>query len=316
MRIRFLAAGAFKIRNSRRFKIFNGKLGVLDSLKLSGEHYSCAQSPSNMVLIFLPHLCYNQRLAFCGGSNQVKEIDRVASESVAKKIDEHFRRLERMRILGQLAASIAHDLKNVIGIVSFSAETLSTKFNLQGEVKEYVDVLHRNAEQAAQIVKDLLDFTKTRVPNLAPGSLNDVLAGSLKLIKTKCMKHKISLTEKLDSNLPPVLLEPFELKGAFLNLLLNSIEAMPDGGSLGVKSEAHPAAKSVAVTIQDNGIGMSEAEIQNIGEPFYTTKPEGSGLGFYITKQILEFHKAQLSLERNKNGSGITVRITFSQIEP
>ena len=236
------------------------------------------------------------------------------SEPLTDKLSKQFRQIERLRILGQLAASVAHDLKNVVGIVAFTAETLSDKINLPEEAREYVDVIHRNSEEALRIVRELLDFTKTRETALVPGSVNDVLESSLKLVKAKCVKHKITLESRLSPRLPPVMAAPFELKSAFLNLFLNAVEAMPDGGRLRVESQADESAKRVEVFITDTGVGLSDDDLKNIGQPFFTTKPEGSGLGFYITKQILDQHKAVISFGKNTNGTGVTVRISFPQI--
>ena len=227
------------------------------------------------------------------------------------KIREELKRIEDIRILGQMTACVVHELKNVIGIVAFSAETLSHQMKLEGEVKEYVDVIHRNADQAAQIVKELLDFARKKETPSVVGNIHDIVQASLKLVYKKCAAHHIEIKTQFSNENPTQLIHPLELKSAFLNLLLNAIEAMPNGGILNIETIYNETQRQYHVLICDTGTGILEENISKIGDAFFTTKSEGSGLGIYMTRQILERHHSKLIFTNNPNSKGTRAELTF-----
>lgn len=233
----------------------------------------------------------------------------------AELYNQYILRTERHRIMAQAAVAVAHDLRNLISTTLLSAEILQdNRFNLSPQAKECVETVVGNATAAAEIVGHLLGFTKERLSALEPKKIQDQLKMIVKLITTKCRKQNIVLKTEISDELPPVLIDDSNLRAAFLNLLFNSIEAMQEGGTLTLKCLRGETPQKVLVTIEDTGPGITSEQLNNLGKPFFTTKEEGAGIGFYIAKQIFEYHKAYLEVRTNPNNKGLKISITFPAV--
>jgi PAS domain S-box-containing protein len=212
-----------------------------------------------------------------------------------KKVQDALLRTERLAIAGQLGASLAHEISNplqsVIGCLGLAEKNLAEG----ADVSRYLRVAREELRRAAGTVAQLRDLHRLSEPEGRKFTdLNALLEQVLLLCKKKCEECRIKVDWKRADNLPSVLLVPDRLRQVFLNLILNALDATPEGGRLEVSttrttaSEAAPA--GVCISFIDSGSGIAPDVLPHVFDPFYSTKPQGLGLGLYITHKIVEAH--------------------------
>lgn len=230
---------------------------------------------------------------------------------------------ERLRALGQMASGIAHDINNALSPVSLYTESLlETEPNLSEKARNYLVVILRAVEDVAQTVARMREFYRQREiqSELAPVDLNSLAQQVLDLTRVRWsdmqQKHGvvINTTTDLCPGLPKIMGVESEIREALTNLIFNAVDAMPDGGTLTVRTLLATSAgeKSALIEVTDTGIGMDEDTRQRCLEPFFTTKGErGTGLGLAMVFGMVQRHSSSLEIE-SAPGTGTTVRLVFN----
>jgi PAS domain S-box-containing protein len=232
-----------------------------------------------------------------------------------KRVEEALQRAEQMKMVGELATGLAHEIKNPLAGIKASVEILAKELNISEEdrsiVKQAIDEIRR----IELLLKSLLNFAKPAKPKLTVVDINDILDKTISF----ALKHPsfssntstpISASKDFDKNLPEVLADPVQMQQVFLNLLINAVEAMPEGGILGMKTCYDAKPNSVQIMISDTGTGINKDMISNIFQPFFTTKRKGTGLGLAITRRLVEQNGGQIRVESNP-GNGTMFIISF-----
>jgi GAF domain-containing protein/ActR/RegA family two-component response regulator len=223
-------------------------------------------------------------------------------------------RTEKLRALGEMASGVAHDFNNVLAAVLGCADMM-LKHSSDTQLRNWAGIIERAAADGAHTVRRLQEFTRVRRDRPAvPVDLNAVVRGALEMTQSRWRDEpaRRSAVIELRTSLPPVasiLGDPAELREALTNLILNALDAMPNGGVLSVATTTFNDA--VRVTVSDTGIGMPEHVQKKIFDPFFTTKgPQGTGLGLSMTYGILVRHEAQITVE-SQPGKGSAFHLTF-----
>jgi signal transduction histidine kinase len=232
-------------------------------------------------------------------------------------VEEQLRQNEKLSALGLLAAEVAHEIRNPLTVMKLLYHSLDLKFPASDPRAKDTRIIESKIEHLNKIVEQILDFARTTEPKLAPVNLNELVDELGLLVRHKLANQNIKLIRDLQSDLPPVMGDAPQLEQAFLNLILNAAEAMPDGGTLTVKSReirlprtnAHPT--HIAMEFKDTGKGMSE-ELQKraFTAVLATTKAKGSGLGLAIVGRIIETHRGEIKI-KSKIGRGTGIVITL-----
>jgi CheY-like chemotaxis protein len=237
---------------------------------------------------------------------------------------------ERLRALGQMASGVAHDINNAISPVALYTESLlELEPNLSDRARSYLTTIQRSIEDVAQTVARMREFYRPREPQLALGTvdLNDIVVQVVELTRARWRSVPqergvvIDLKSSLAPDLPRISGAQSEIRDALTNLIFNAVDAMPEGGTLTVRTGIAPAigqqpAALVALEVSDTGVGMSEETRQRCLEPFYTTKGErGTGLGLAMVYGMSQRHSAQLEIESQLR-HGTTVRLVFHAPAP
>ncbi|MBI4605671.1 MAG: PAS domain S-box protein [Planctomycetes bacterium] len=236
---------------------------------------------------------------------------------------------EKLKLVGQLGAGVAHQVKNPLAVILMGIELLSSRLaardpELPGVLKD-MDVAVKKADA---VIRGLLDFSASRELDVRPESLNDVIEQALQLVKYELDRSRVVLSKGLAQDLPPLLLDRNKLEQAFVNVLMNAVQAMPDGGTLQVNtfvrstdgagpSIAGPGAdreprRVVVAELLDSGQGISAKHLAKIYDPFFSTKSrgKGTGLGLSVTRTIVELHGASIDI-RNRPEGGVRAAIEF-----
>ncbi|HDL18477.1 MAG TPA: sensor histidine kinase [Bacteroidetes bacterium] len=250
-------------------------------------------------------------------SNLAMALNRMIHEIRAHQ--DQLTQSRKMAAIGNLTAGIAHELNNPLNNISLTTETLLEDFDDYSK-EEKLKMLHDifdQVERAGSTVRNLLDFTRVEKPIFTSVSVSELVNTTLKLLKNEFTLNDIQVEPEIDKNLPPVNGNPKNLQQVLLNLLLNGVQAMPDGGTLKVKSTLKKDG-FIRIDVTDTGIGIPSEYIDKIFDPFFTTKEvgKGTGLGLAVSHGIIENHKGKITV-LSKIGKGTTFSVFLPyQINP
>lgn len=245
---------------------------------------------------------------------------------VIKRYDQQFKeqqkqimRAERLSAMGQLAAGVAHEINNPLGGISNCLKLISTKINKPNpKPKDFKDSIKylRTSEQelnrCIKITRNFLSFSKR--PNLNPvvTNINNVISELIALIEPQAKVQNIMISKELKSDLPHLMVDAQQLHQALMNIILNSLEAMPQGGKLKVRSGYDQRDEAVEIEITDTGCGIPDENLPHLFEPFFSSKPEGkgTGLGLSIVHEVIDEHNGSIELESEVDkGTTFTIKL-------
>lgn len=218
------------------------------------------------------------------------------------------RERERLAIIGQMAAGMAHEIKNPLTAVRGFAQLLKEKCPDNTTLSDYVDIIMDEVDRANGVIFDFLQLARPKQPTLRRQSVNDLLEEILAIAGPQAFLKNIAVEHEVAKDLPHCRLDRDQIKQVLLNMCQNAIEAMPGGGILKITAGFLPAEKEIYIDISDTGCGIPPEKMEKIGVPFFTTKAEGTGLGLSISYSIIGAHKGRVELE-SKEGEGTTFRI-------
>ncbi len=222
-----------------------------------------------------------------GAVNSVLCIARDITES--KYLERQLINTEKLASLGTLAAGVAHEVNNPLGVILGFCDLLLRKADKSSQSYEDLKTIERQGLHCKQVVENLLSFARLGEGQSEHSDINECIEDIIKVVKHTLEMHSIDLVLSLAENLPLVRGDSRQLQQVFLNLINNSIYAMPTGGSLKVRTYLERPARKVAIQVEDDGMGIKEEDVDHIFEPFFTTKPEGegTGLGLFVSYGII-----------------------------
>ncbi|MGE5172518.1 MAG: PAS domain S-box protein [Betaproteobacteria bacterium] len=240
-------------------------------------------------------------------------IDRDITER--KQAEETLQRTEQLKATGELATGLAHEIKNPLAGIKASIEIFSKAPYLPGEDKGILVQVIGEIKRIELLIKDLLNFARPSRPRFEDTDVNAVLNTVANLVmqnpsRAPDASQEISVVKDFDSHLPIITADPMQLKQVFMNLLLNAVDAMQDGGILGMKTRFDAVVHAVQVEISNTGREIDAALMNKIFQPFFTTKPKGTGMGLAISKRLIENHGGSIGIARNVRG-GATFKISL-----
>lgn len=239
-----------------------------------------------------------------------EKLERRAQER--QRLQEKLDQAERLAHLGTMIATVSHELKSPLGIVRSTAEILAKRIQKYAPGNEHLaQIVVNETERLNRIVVEFLDFARPQELRPKRQSLNEVCRSVLDFLQPELKKKQISLITDFDPALPQSFLDQDLMYRALLNILLNSVQAMSEGGDL-VVSSGKNGDGLVALSITDTGEGMSEEVCRQIFKPFFTNKRKGTGLGLAIARGIIEKHKATIAVS-SKEGAGSTFTIVMGE---
>jgi two-component system NtrC family sensor kinase len=239
-----------------------------------------------------------------------------AFNRMIRELEEHQEEILQSRkiaAIGTLTAGIAHELNNPINNIALTAEALKEDFGQmdEGEAQGLMQDILVQAERASEIVKGLLDFSRSERPELEPVSIVTVIDDTLKLVRNQLMLSGIQVDKEISPEVPPISGDRKSLQQVFLNLFINAIQAMSDGGQLIIRVWSDRD-QWLHVDVKDTGQGIDPEHLPHIFDPFYTTKEvgRGTGLGLSVTYGIIEKHGGHIEVH-SKKGEGALFSIVL-----
>jgi len=222
------------------------------------------------------------------------------------KLEEQLRRAEHLSSIGEMVAGISHEIRNPLGIIRSSGELLKKKIATLDPTNSILDIIVEETVRLNNIITDFLDFAKPKNPEFVSCHLEDILEKNIVFLAQQFKESGCVIETVRASNLPEVFADSNMLYQAFLNILINSMQAMPDGGKISVSVSYENA--GICIIFEDEGKGIPEDLLNKIWDPFFSTKDKGTGLGLGIVKKIIEAHSGTIEIS-NRPVRGVHVRV-------
>jgi len=241
-----------------------------------------------------------------------REVERFHTEQLI--------RAERLASIGELAASVAHEIKNPLAGISGAIQVLADGFPKGDPRREVTDQILHQSERMDKTIRDLLNYAQPLTGELSPVNVNEILDRASFIAVPNPARTKIRVHRDFAKGLPRTMADGKHLEQAFLNLILNSTQAMPQGGDLTLRtalreeSDAEGEGRLIEATVADTGVGIPPAIREKIFSPFYTTRTQGTGLGLSITRKIVEQAGGTITVA-SELGAGTTFTVRIPVVE-
>jgi len=242
-------------------------------------------------------------------ASSLKERD----DKLREYTNQQIMKSERLATLGQLAAGVAHEINNPLGTISIYAQMILDELGKDNDsCRESLNVVMKQTNRAGRIVKDLLEFARQSEPEMRILNINDILRKSIAIITHPAELQNIRLSTNLAPELPDIQGDSDKLQQVFVNIIVNAIHAMPEGGELNFNTRITDDSKGIEIEISDTGCGIPQEHMSKLFDPFFSTKStgEGTGLGLSVSLGIVQRHNGTIDV-KSKVGEGSTFIIRF-----
>lgn len=247
-----------------------------------------------------------------------EKAQRVQIEDTARKLSqvnaqlqasfEQLRRADRLSALGELSAGLAHEIRNPLGSIEGAVQILRRQ-ELPLETRdEFGDLAQKEVNRLKGLLTNFLDFARPQTPKLVSTEPLQLLESVNKLAAETAKMSGTRVRIEAGGSVPPVLVDPEQMKQVLLNLVINAVQAMRTGGEVVLRAARTP--ESVVLEVQDQGVGIPSQDLERVFNPFVTTRPDGTGLGLSIAYQIVSHHGGHIAARRNPE-RGMTFTVTL-----
>jgi two-component system sensor histidine kinase AtoS len=217
-----------------------------------------------------------------------------------KALEEKLRQADRLAALGTLSAGLAHEIKNPLSAIKTFVQLLPKKFESPSFMEKFNITVPREIDRINLLVEDLLELTRRRIRPMVNLDVNLLILQVIDLHGEEMAKRQILFEDHLDRTIPQIQGDSEKLYRAFSNMVINSIQAMPNGGRLVISSGPDQVSSLVKINLRDTGVGMDEETTKNLFNPFFTTKEKGAGLGMALSQKIIEDHRGTIEVMSEK----------------
>jgi two-component system sensor histidine kinase HydH len=224
-----------------------------------------------------------------------------------RRLQDEVRRKEKLAAIGGLAAGVAHEIRNPLSSIKGIASYYKGKFEDGSEDKEMAGVMIEEVDRLSRVISELLEFARPTRLNRKRSNINDLLTHSARLVQQEATAQNVQIQLDLTPDAAEAEIDPDRLTQCLLNLYLNALQAMENGGQLTIAS-LRRGNDRVAIHIKDTGAGIPADDLSAVFDPYFTTKPKGTGLGLAIVHRVIEAHQGQVKV-RSVPGEGTTFTI-------
>jgi len=248
--------------------------------------------------------------AFSGDDVPEGKILLVRNVTAIRQMEKEVVRSRHLHAIGSLAAGVAHEIRNPLSSIKGFAVYFKQRLSGNKEDEEMADIMIAETERLNRVISQLLEFARPLTLKKEPTNMMDLVRHTSKLVEVEARKSGVEMDVQGDARpMNAAEIDPDKVKQVLLNVFLNALSAMPGGGKLSVRMEAQK--ESVEVTVSDTGAGIRENDLPRIFDPYFTSKPAGTGLGLAVVQKIMEAHGGAVKVE-SKEGHGTKVTLRFS----
>ncbi len=264
------------------------------------------KSGKQIICLISANRLLNKASDFTGIQGVLKDV------TEEKQLSRHLAQTEKMASVGQLAAGVAHEINNPLGVILCYGDLILKNQESNPQIKEDTLVIQKHANNCKTIVTSLLNFARVSDTQLKKADIHKCLHEILSVLRNQMEKQNITAQTNLDNNIEDILIDEDKIKQVFMNLLLNSMHAMPEGGDLNLNTKLDQDNKQITIWMTDTGEGIPEDKLDKIFEPFFTTKERGigTGLGLSVSYGIIQQHNGNISVT-SQSGLGTTFCVSL-----
>ncbi len=237
-------------------------------------------------------------------------IQKRAQEQL--KLKEQLSRAKHLSSLGEMVAGVSHEIRNPLGIISSSAELLQKKIPPSDPMNKFPAIIIEESSRLNNIITDFLNYARPKAPNRLNCRIADVIGKNISFLETQIGSKGFVIRTQFDRELPLIQADSDMLYQAFLNIFINAMQAMPEGGEIIVRGTINN--NNLWIAVDDQGGGIPEGALEKIWDPFFTTKDKGTGLGLGIVRNIIEAHNGQVRIDnRPEGGARVSIRLPIKE---
>lgn len=243
-----------------------------------------------------------------GKNRETEHIIIVGRDITEKrKAEEQLSKSEKLTVVGELAAGVAHEIRNPLTSIRGHIQLLQ-----QGIIKqEFFEVIHDEFNRLEDIIKEFLNLAKPKEIQIKKSNLEKILKDVEILMESEANLQNVRISSQNEPDIPMICCDINQIKQVLVNLIKNSIEAIPSGGYVNI--QAIKEKSNVLIKIIDNGVGINEERLKKLGEPFFSNKEKGTGLGLMLCFKIISLHKGSITfISENNKGTTVEIRLPFS----
>ncbi len=335
----------FRRRNKERFftksllsvplKINDKLIGVLNvNNKASGDIFTpqdlqllCAVS-NQLAIAIENHRLYLKLAAF--NRNLEEEIKHLSEKGA--KTEEHLMRAQKLAVIGELGAEVAHELNSPLTTISSLTQfILKNMDEISSTVRDYLSRIEKESHRCQTILRNLLNFSRKGDGKMVSANVNHLIEETLPLIEHQFSGDNIVVKRNLDPDLPHIMADRDQVQQVFINLILNAAQAMPGGGTITIATSvtngcrssgrgewhhAQPSENFVEIRFKDTGCGVAKKNLVKLFDPFFTTKDQGTGLGLAISRTIVLKHRGRIEVvSKLRFGTTFTIRLPVIRLQ-
>lgn len=211
---------------------------------------------------------------------------------------------QKLAVVGQMAAGMAHEIRNPLTSVRGFAQLMSEKMGSDNNpFKEYMEIMIQEIDQADSFINNFLQLARPKPPTMQPCSPNELITSFVQIFESQAFLQGVKLVTDLEEDLPPIVIDRDQIKQVLLNLCQNALQAIKTQGTITLSTHCHREEKEVCLSVRDDGVGISPQYLDKLGTPFFTTRDNGTGLGLSISYTIVDRHKGRTEVY-SKPGEG------------
>ncbi|RPH86174.1 MAG: hypothetical protein EHM66_04740, partial [Deltaproteobacteria bacterium] len=231
-----------------------------------------------------------------------------------RQMKQEVARSRHLNAIGSLAAGVAHEIRNPLSSIKGFAVYFKQRLAGNTEDEQTADIMIAETERLNRVISQLIEFARPLELKKEQMNLADLVRQTIRLVNAEAGKNAVEIDVKADEDLPLVDIDPDKIKQVLLNIFLNALSAMPDGGRLSVEMAAQK--DFMDVTVSDTGSGIKEEDLPRIYDPYFTSKPAGTGLGLAVVQKIMDAHGGIIQMgSRAGVGTKVTLRFSLSTKE-
>ena len=255
--------------------------------------------------------------------NRMLESQESAQQEIEMCHAEQMQRAAKLASLGEIISGIAHEIKNPLTGISCAVQVFQSEMKEDDSRRAVTTEILDHIKRLDRTVKDLLNYAKPKPPSFMPLNVNDMLNKAVFFVYPEAKKKNVIIDSIVEGDVPDVMMDPDQIQQVFLNMIINAVQAMPDGGELKISvseadlyneeidgrlKELFPGEKAVSIRFEDTGKGIDQAYMDSIFDPFFTKKSKGTGLGLAISQRIVQEHGGEIAVKSEVNkGSVFTI---------
>ncbi|WP_418790018.1 two-component system sensor histidine kinase NtrB [Phosphitispora sp. TUW77] len=289
------------------------KLGTQDSILLNtlriGRPYSHVEANIETPLGVMNVMAFTT-LVKDKNDNVIGGILSIRDVTGQKQLEEKVVKAEKFSVIGELAAGIAHEVRNPLTSIKGFLQLLAQRFPKTDQVQQYINIMLDEISRINYIISEFLLLARPTVPIKRTTGIHNTLDEIVLLTEGELYIKNIKLIKEYDHNCPTVKVDVEQIKQVFLNLVTNAIAAMPEKGSLTIRTVYDRFENAIRIYFSDTGIGIDHSIIDSIFDPFFTTKEEGTGLGLTVSYRIIENHGGKIEVQ-SRPGEGTSFIVTI-----